>query len=45
MPLWDSSTTTRAPLPRTSSTSCCRRRSWMPKVHSGTKWRGLAIGV
>jgi hypothetical protein len=45
MPLCDSSTTTCAPLPRASSTVFCRFSSWMPKVQSGTKWRGLAIGV
>ena len=45
MPLWDSRTTAFAPLARTSPTSFCRRASWMPKVQSGTMWRGLAIGV
>ncbi len=45
MPLCESSTTTCAPLPRTSSTIFCRWSSWMPKVQSGTMWRGLAMGV
>ena len=45
MPLCDSSTTAFAPFARVSSTIFCSRPSWMPKVQSGTKWRGLAIGV
>ena len=45
MPLCDSSSTTCAPLPRTSVTSFWRFASWMPKVQSATKWRGFAIGV
>ena len=35
----------RAPLARTSCTSFCSSASWIPKVHSAMKWRGLAIGV
>ena len=45
MPLCESRTTTCAPFARASSTMLCSVSSWMPKVHSGTKWRGLAIGV
>ncbi len=45
MPLCDSSTTTRAPLPRASSTRSCSRASWMPKVQSGVKSAGCAMGV
>ena len=45
MPLCESSTTALAPLARVSSTSFCRRASWMPKDQSGKRWRGCAIGV
>ncbi len=45
MPLCESSTTTLAPLARTSLTTFCMLSSWMPKVQSGIIQRGLAIGV
>ncbi len=50
MPLCDSTSTTCAPgLPlrpaRASSTHFCMPSSRMPKLHSATMWRGLAIGV
>ena len=36
MPLWLSTTTTCAPLPRASSTIFCMFSSWMPKSQSAT---------
>ncbi len=44
MPLCDRSTTTCAPLPLASSTAFCSSGSLMPKVQSGTMWRGFAKG-
>ncbi len=45
MPLCDSTATTCAPLARTSSTIFCMWSSLMPKLQSGIRYRGLAIGV
>ena len=45
MPLCERRTTICAPFARAASTCFWSASSWMPKVHSGTKWRGLAIGV
>ena len=36
MPLWLSTSTTCAPLARTSSTMLCMRVSWMPNAQSAT---------
>ena len=44
-PLCERTTTSSAPLARTSSTCFCMSSSRMPNVHFGIIQRGLAIGV